>query len=247
MKQKIRLTDRDRMIFQLLFEHRVLEFGQIWKRCCPKSSRCNVVTRLNQLYNGKYVEKKYMLSGKRHLVLYMLLDKGLKEFAPTYEHAISSPHFKSDSILHDLDLFEVRERIQDLEMIEGYYTENMLEKCQRLGNRDRLRSFVELHSDVAIQVKMQEDSFFCAVEYEGSEKAQERYEDKLLQYYTRGDIAATFWICKTDRIMDALIEVDKGFQTQFQSKMYFASLDSVLNHSGNITFQGISGDKVVLK
>lgn len=247
MKRGIIVNDRDREIFRNLFEHRLLSLDLIWHKFFPNTTRQNVGRRLVGLSRNRFIKKRYLSLEEKPYIVFALENKGFNEFVPSYCFDPMSIGSQSDSPEHDLVLFRIRERLSSLSMIANYYTENMLQYCFDLKKAENLRAFSELNSDVAMEVRMKGKVFFVALEYEGIEKKQDRIRDKLLEYYMKSGVTAVFWIHKSDRVKKAIMTADQDLRPRYESKMFYASLDSVLKQQGEMIFHGLNMDKVVLK
>ncbi len=59
----------------------------------------------------------------------------------------------SENILHDIALVDIRKIVLSKSQIVGYYPENLLQTCSSLQLNPRLKPFVELNVDAAIELK----------------------------------------------------------------------------------------------
>ena len=119
-----------------------------------------------------------------------------------------------------------------------------MQTSRELQGQDKFCPFVELNSDAAIVVKMEDDELMLAVEFEASQKSIKRYEAKLSGYYRYQNVEGVLYICVTSQILDMILKVDgKVSKKKYfcDGKVYAALLGNVLCGSSSITFKNTDG------
>ncbi len=214
------ITDRDMQIFKFLFEQKIASQEQIARIFFPNATRVTVLQRLAKLVNGGYLRKYGMASGNRMVSVYGLTGQGLTKFQQLYRYKIARPNFKSDSMLHDIGLVDVRRSIESAKMVEDYLTENVLQTCASISNECAFQAGTKLNSDAMVVVRNQSSGIdWLAIELELSEKSGARYEEKLANYYLHSSISAVLYICGSDRIRRLIHQIDKKIGLEFDPKI----------------------------
>lgn len=242
------MTDRDRQVLSLLFENRVMLLGQIKREVFAASSLPAASRRIAKLCRAGFVERRGILgSTNRMQSLFMNTPKGLEVIAGGYRFVISTALCKSDSIEHDVTLVDIRRRLQKLEMVSDYFTENMLQACQNLSEVPETRPFVGYNTDAVVELKRQNRKFFVGFEFENSEKAHERYVRKLLSYYADHGTTVILWVCANARIQTAVASAEKSIIAERKPRCFYGLTADVLAESVQCTFVDLNGAKIVLR
>jgi hypothetical protein len=132
-------------------------------------------------------------------------------------------------------------------MVSDYFTENMLQACAKLSENEETRPFVNHNTDAVIELKRQGRKFFVGLEYENSEKAQDRYVKKLLSYYTDTDTPIIFWICADTRIQAAVTMAERLVIGNMKPRCFYNLVTNVLESSLECTFTDLKGAKIMLR
>lgn len=241
------ITERDRAIFGEIFENRVMYGKQLSASHFPGLAPQRARRRLCKLERIGYLERRYVYGPRESAhAAYSLTPKALKAIASTYRHKITREFVKSDSVAHDLVLVEVRRRLERLKLITGYYTENMLQACAEFSEREALWPFVQNNTDAVLEVTRQGNKTLVALEFENSEKAQERYTRKLVSYYSDAKTPAVFYVCGSARIRAALVKAEAAVGGKGPPRCFYALLSDVLGESSSCTFTDRQGARIVL-
>ena len=226
------VTERDRKIFQFIFERRVATLDQIHRKFFSSAKIQTVHDRLSRLVKENYLLKMAVDYKGRLTAVFGISPSALKAFANQYRYAITKPLLKSDSISHDLALSEVRERLERAEMVAEYLSENMLHACAALTEAKKLGPFVRANSDAALVLRARTDRFIVALEYEVSEKEISRYAKKITEYYLSPEVDGVFYVCGNNRIENVVRQIDTEVGQKFQSKIYTCQEKTI--HSGTL-------------
>ena len=241
------IMDRDRRLFTLLFENRVMSMHQIHERIFSGRSLPVVSRRVSQLWINDFLERRFIDEKNcRVKSVYQNRPEALKEIADSYPYAITSPLCKSDSIRHDIVLVSLRERLQRLTTVTNYFTENMLQACGKFLEMEAARPFVHMNSDAALEITRQGEKFLIGLEFETSEKAQERYIRKLVSYYTNARTQVILYVCENPRIKAAVAQAEVQVIGKNSPRCHYALLSDVLASPGGCTFEDLKGAKIVL-
>lgn len=241
------IMDRDRRLFSLLFENRVMSLGQIHQRIFTGRSLPVVSRRISQLEANDFLQRRYIEEKNcRVKIVYQNRPEALKEIADTYPHAITSELCKSDSVRHDIVLIGLRDRLQRLRTVTNYFTENMLQACGKFSEIEDTQPFVQMNSDAALEITRNGDKFLVGLEFETSEKARERYIRKLVSYYTNGRTPVILYVCENPRIKAAVAQAEAEMIGKNSPRCHYALLSDVLASAGGCTFEDLRGAKIVL-
>ena len=241
------ITQRDRAIFGEIFENRVMYGTQLSHLHFRGLARQRASRRLCKLEKIGYLDRRYVYGPHESAhAAYSLTPKALKAIAETYRHKITREFVKSDSVAHDLVLVEVRRRLERLKLVTRYYTENMLQACAEFSENEALWPFVQNNTDAVLEVTRQGTKTLVALEYENSEKAQERYTRKLVSYYSDARTPAVFYVCGNARIRAAVAQAEAAVGGKGPARCFYALLEDVLGESPSCTFTDRKGAKIVL-
>jgi hypothetical protein len=241
------ITERDRAIFGEIFENRVMYGKQLSDSHFPGLAPQRARRRLCKLESLGYIERRYVYGPHESAhAAYSLTPKALKAITDTYRHKITREFVKSDSVAHDLMLVEVRRRLERLKLVTRYYTENMLQACAEFSEREALWPFVQNNTDAVLEVTRQGAKTLVALEWENSEKAQERYTRKLVSYYSDARTPAVFYVCANARIRAAVAQAEAAVGGKGPPRCFYSLIEDVLSESPSCTFTDRKGAKIVL-
>lgn len=241
------ITERDRAILGEIFENRVMYREQLSDSHFRGLPRQRASRRLCKLEKSGYLERRYVYGPHESAhAAYSVTPKALRAIANSYLHKITREFTKSDSVAHDLVLVEVRRRLERLKLVTRYYTENMLQACAEFSENEALWPFVQNNTDAALEVTRQGKKTLVALEFENSEKAQERYTRKLVSYYSDARTPAVFYVCGSARIRAAVAQAEAVVGGKGSARCFYALLSDVLRESQSCTFTDRMGAKITL-
>ncbi len=141
----------------------------------------------------------------------------------------------------------IRERLEKLGHVTRYLTENMLQACEEFAQEQSIWPFVDNNTDAVVEVARQGVKTLVGIEFENSEKAQERYVRKLVKYYSDGRTPAIFYICSSERIREAVSQAEGALVGKSSPRCFYALLSDVLRDSADCTFVDRNGARIVLR
>lgn len=221
--------------------------SQIGAEFFPQLARQNISRRLTKLTRYGFLDSHVAcpLGGSR-LSVYSVTPKALEVVRVWYPFRIMKELCKSDSVEHDVQLVEVRKRLQSLQSVASYYTENMLQACEEFSTRDSTVAFVKNNTDAAIEVRKNGKITVVGLEFERSEKALDRYAKKLLSYYSDSRTAVVFYVCRNAAIQKTLARAEASVMGASPSRCFYALLENVLEGNGKCTFKNLKGNTITL-
>jgi DNA-binding MarR family transcriptional regulator len=225
----------------------VMSISQLHHKIFPGRSLTVTSRRIRELWLKGFLERRFIEGqGCRPRSVLQTTPKALKELADSYRYAITAELCKSDSVRHDLALVDLRFRLERLKSVTDYFTENMLQACAKLSEREETRPFVQVNSDAAIEVTRKGEKFLVGLEYENSEKAKERYVRKLVSYYSDGRTPVILYVCESARIRSAIVQAEAEMIGKRPPRCHYSLLSDVLASSNECTFEDMNGAKIVL-
>lgn len=195
-----------------------------------------VHNRLEILYRAGYLTKTGGLHQNKLRAIYGLNEKGLKVVAKVYPLPVTNPICKSDSIVHDLCLMDLRKRLKKIKMVAGYFPENVLQACGQFQESEEFRPFVLLNSDAALVLDTKIGKINVAFEFESSPKSVSRYVRKLRDYYLSSKINAVFYVCTTAEIESAIRQAEQIVAAKLNPKIFICQFQKMKNEDFVLTF-----------
>lgn len=241
-----RMTERDQKILISLFKNKVLSLKQIREYFFKGSHPTYADKRMRILCYYKYAKKQVHILDDRLILIYSLTPKGLnliKEYLPINIH---QNRYKSDSIIHDLQLASISLHLKDFRSISQIFYESELQSSSDYSNHEELRAFVNLRSDRVLEIKGEEENIFLALENERTLKEKSRYLEKFKDYYAHKKILGVLYICSDDSIIKSLMKIDTEVCTENESKFYFVNISEASKESDKITFKNNLGQTLEL-
>ena len=242
------VTQRDRKLFEYLFENKVSTCAAIQQDIFNNVSIQKIYRRMGKLERSNFIKKDCFSLNEQRVHIYNITDNAYKKYVVSDMADVRRKQLNSDSIEHDLTLLDIRRRILRCTGIVNYYSENSLQSSHRYYNSHIFRGYVLLRSDAVIELLDEnKNTGYIPLEYEASQKESTRYEKKINDYYMGSDTAVVLWICRNTKIQNSLIEARKALNTNEESKMYFSLLENVINNKDKIIFKNMEGKIVELK
>ena len=242
------INDRDRRIFQFLFENKVATARQLkdifFAKNCPQIA----YRRLASLSNAGWLRKEGHAEGTKLHHIYGLSDKAYQDYVFNEEVNGRQRQLKSSSVDHDLALVDIRQCFQKNQAVKRFYPENLLQSAHKYAGSEEFRDCVALRSDAVVELLMQgKYRFLVPIEYEASFKELERCHQKLLNYYIKYDGDVVFFICRNDAIRKRFVKIEQELSHQFKPKVYFGLLSDVQKSPTRLTFVKAKGDQYTIE
>jgi hypothetical protein len=234
----IEIVKRDIEILKDLFSYKVLSRDQIRDVYFSGSPRQVVNRRLKKLRSASLVRRINTDGDLRGKSVFSLTPKGFNLIDGSLGYVADKKRFKSDSIAHDLTLYDISKKMLSLDSVKSYWPENVLQSCSELHFSRDHEAFVRLRSDAQVRIERPKRTLSLALEYDATAKSKERYMKKVRDYYGNDMVDGILYICANKlilkRVMDADQEVVKD--TGSSAKFCFSLLDNVLNSTTPMTF-----------
>ena len=220
----LQFTDRDREIFQFMFENRMATAMDITNRFFNQNARRNVIRRLNKYKKAGLVGMDASPDLKQ-VYFYFLKNAGIKKLYPDAEF-LDGNRLKSPNPVHDSTLMEVRNILSKSRIIHEYYTENMLEADDTLEYKSHgmLSGYDDVRPDALFITKSDKRIILNTVELELSAKSRNRYIDLIQRYYLNEKISYVIFISATKSIEKKVMTLEKELYPKGNTKFYYGNL-----------------------
>lgn len=230
-----------------IFENRIMSVPQIEAEFFQAVARQTFAMRLLKIAHYGFLERRIVCSVEAgDFPAYSITPKALEIVRARYPFKIVKEYCKSDSVEHDVELVNVRNRLQAFRSVAGYYTENVLQACEDFSGTDALAAFKSQNTDAALEIRKNGKITVVGLEFERSEKDFERYARKLRAYYSDSRTAVIFYVCRNATIQRALARAEASVMGSNRPRCFFALLDDVLQANEKCTFTNLKGDTITL-
>lgn len=241
----IHIREVEKKLFSYLFINKVATSKQIARDLYNQISHQALYKRLNQLIKLKLIEATYHKELCGSLV-YNLTPLAASKYLGLSKTKGMRMQLKSQAILHDLDLLDLRCRLKQLSIVEKVYSENLLLSHFELQDEEVLTSFRDFHFDGVLKILSQNQSYFLPLEYERSVKFASRYESYFKRIYANNAIQGLLFICKDENILKLLRSKEEQFAKEILRKVFYANLSDVLNSQNSVSFENLNREKIIL-
>ncbi len=176
------ITERDKKIFQFLFENKVATALQITNSFFENNSPKTAYRRLLYLARAGWLRKEGKFLSDRLIHIYGIADKTYEKYVHNEEVNGRKEQLKSNSIEHDLALVDIRLAFKKNQAVQKVYSENNLQSCYGFSKSDEFRDIVSLQSDGAVELLIHgKYRFIVPIEYEASFKDRKRCYNVTVQ------------------------------------------------------------------
>lgn len=231
------VTDRDKKLFQLLFENKVATSEQLQRLIFPEVNQRVAYRRIAKLVASGWLRKIGFPDGRIRKPVYSVTEKAFELFVREEGIELERVQLTSEVIAHDIVLVDIRHRFEKLSQLKRFYPENLLRSRTEFTRSDEFKCFTQLHTDAVAELFIQEKyRYLVPIEYEASIKSKERCQKKLFDYYVKFDGSTVFVICESEPVLKRMVEMDSELCQKFKPKMYFALLSDVINNPEKLTF-----------
>lgn len=239
-------TEKEKRILHYLFKQKIATFSQIHRFVFPEVSRSMVSKRLTRLLRAKLILKSIVGFQNKWVQVFHLSDGAAEALFDEEAHPYTRYQVQSNAVEHDILLGEVRNRLIRSPLVKRYWMENELQCLPESAKDPALAPYVFLRSDAVMELKIEGKIYFVPVELEVSQKAQERYEQKLGSYYKREDLLCVPFISANTEVQTAVMKTEKEIYGERQPLFYYAQLNDLLHSKEQMEFKNIQGRKFVL-
>lgn len=241
---RIHITERDILLFDLLFQYKVATARQILQFCYKESSLNNVRYRLKRLCNVHLIQSFSHKQGNDSVFIYSLTNKGLRFICHKYPEYKRSLKLKSEVPEHDLVLLEIGQRLKKIDSFEDYLTENLLQANPNFLDHETFGHFAQFRSDAFAHFKYKSKRYRAAIEYENTPKAFKRYEKLVSNYYLSSQVDMIFYFYKEKSIHRNICKIEESNWKENQRKFYFCDIEKFNNDQSKITFLNSLGNSL---
>jgi len=245
MPKGLSVRERDIALFNYLFLNKVASGQQVKRDIFKDLCHQVVYRRLSKLVRYGYLEK-IVDPDIYPMLAFSLSKKAFNKYIIQGDSDAIRKQLKSNHIVHDLTLVDIREKIESCKMVTNYFTENLLQsKADCLGAYP-LKDIIQIRSDAGLGVRNQGKTYCIALEYEANIKYKNRYRRLLTNYSKSEDIELVLFIGKNSGILKSIYAMEQKCGYQKYGKMFYSSLDDVLKSEGQMTFTNGQGDSFTL-
>ena len=206
------IDQRDIELFTYLFRAKVATYQQIHRDIYPDITANRAEQRVRLLENNRFLavsRSRLILNGKRTV---MLSKRGFEAFVKNGSE--KRAEIKSDAILHDLDLGDIRQKFETSPKVTRYQTEN---EIQTWGNDER-----KLGCDALATIALATREIQVPLEYEKTQKVASRYERMVKKYYQSPDYPILFLLAESQSIIEIIQRVERRNYSWDKPKIFYA-------------------------
>ncbi len=239
----LELQPRDLEIIRFVYAHRVASYSQIWRKFFPEKTIGTISPRLKKLIKGGFLRSAFQAINGGHAERYFLpCENAFEIVRHHWGFEIDKPHYKSESIVHDLHLTELAMRLEKLKQFKKLLPENLLQSSSTLTDDPFLGDLVRAQSDGALYITgLSGRGYLFALELELSDKSIERNKSKLSAYYFAKGVQGVLYFCSDESVIGPLSKADAEVRKDKNSIVYFALESEALCDSDKITLRNAKG------
>lgn len=241
---KIHIREIDLKFFKYLYSSKVATSSQIARDIYTGISHQALYKRLNKMIKLKIIEARYIkeLGGR---LVYSLSKRTLEEYFLDKRKG-NRQQTKSDSILHDLDLLDIKQMFLKSNNVSAFTTENVLLSGIELNGFSSIESIRRLSPDALLNLKINSELFCFALEYERSLKFSNRYNKFFSKYYANNFVDGVLLIGRDLKMTKNLMAKEESIMANSQRKFFYCDLETITNAKNKLEFINLSGDVIVL-
>lgn len=241
----IRIREIEKKLFSYLFINKVATSLHLQRDIYPEISHQALYKRLNQLIKEGFLEADYHRELNGRLV-YSLATKSLNDFLFAKSSKEFRRQLKSNSILHDLDLLDIRARLKEKASVKAYYSENLVQSGVELIDSDSIKSLKSFNFDAILKLQKSTGAFFIPVEYERTLKFSSRYRAYFKKIYASPNIEALFFIGKDEKLIQKIRSLEKSVLGSCLPKIFYSTLDQITNRDDSVSFVNQNKEHITL-
>jgi hypothetical protein len=244
---KLILQKRDIEILKFVYTFRVASVAQLVKRFFGGAFRTVGIRRIKRLARAGFLNLDGHFNGKKAGLHARLTNEGWKHISHSFGFEIDKPHLHSESPAHDLRVCEMAVQLEKLSTFERLITENILESASAITASERYSAVAAVHPDGILVLKPKNAKpYIYSLEVELSRKIPERYQNKLLDYYTVNQLDGVLYIVDSLVTQKMVVDADREIRGNRPSILYFSSVENVISSEKKIRFQRADGGAIEL-
>lgn len=242
----IHIRDIEKELFRYLFNNKVATSLQISRDIWKSSiSHQALYKRLNLLIKAKFIEANYHkeLGGR---LVYSLHCHAMRELG-LVQSKLARQQLKSDSVLHDLALNDIRQCLTGFESIHECYTENALRSGIELLDDESLMEFKKFNFDAVVKVHKQNEFVYLPLEFERSLKFDSRYRQYFKKLYCENQIKAILFVAQTKKILEHIQSLERISAKNYWPKTFYLLVDDLFKPSESVSFSNLNQERITFK
>ena len=247
-KRGVVLTPRDKKLFHLLFQNKVLSLEQI-EDDIFNIGRKTIYKRLKKLSGAKLILKTPHIFGKNRMAnVISLTPKGARVLGLSrLDLARYRIKLRSESVDHDLALSKIRGLLEKQKRVLDYKTENMIGLPDSIDD-DLFSLLIEMGTDAAVKLQLTPEwKCWIPIELELAVKSIDRCKQKLQRYYCDNSIAALFLICGSRSLLERYQKIEQEMDHGKSQKVFYLEIKELLNKKGQAKFKRLDGRSLGLQ
>lgn len=239
------IQKRDIQILKYVFGCRAVAYAQVKRRYFATSSNSAANRRLSSLAREGYLKAKSAVHDTKMLKYVEVMEKSWPLIQNEWPFKMDTPHFKSESPVHDMRMAEILFRFNQLKSFHTFLSENILQSSLFFAEDPILRHLASFQSDAALFINGKDGRVqVYGIELEISKKTSDRYKEKVSSYYLASGIDGVIYICGDQQILNSIARVDKEICTNRKSFLYSELESEVLKRSDKIIFKSHAGKTI---
>lgn len=245
---KIEIQPRDIQIMKFVFACRVVSYDQVIRRHFPKTNEIVARRRLRKLSKAGFLKVGALEQFGKIVRVVQPLPQVWPLICEKWPLVLDTPHFKSESLEHDVRMAEVFMKLEKLKCYRSFFTENLLQSSIALAEDPRFKSLAKLQADGALTIAdAAGNSKIYGVEFELSKKSPEGYRQKLIDYYLAKGIDGVLYVSPKREVQSLLTRIENEIGKDRDSFVWFSSEESALTATDKIIFNNRKGQTLELK
>ena len=222
---------------RFIFACRVVSYSQIIRRYFPKTHEVVARRRIRSLAKCGYLKISVIeLFGKTvHIV--QPLPAIWPLIREKWSLEVDRPHFKSESLEHDVRMTELFMQLEKLACFRSFFTENLLQSATALAEDPRFGDIAKNQSDGALSIQDANGNFrIYAVEFEVTKKSPDSYRQKFIDYYLARGIDGVLYISPLREIHSLLARTDEEIGKDREPLVWWGFEKNALSDLEKVTF-----------
>ncbi len=241
-KHRFSLTPRDIKICRYLFATKGALSSQIARDLFNGATRQVVNRRLKTLVREGFLERGSIFKG-RAKTLYFVSKKAMKK-GFVYNFELPRMELKTCQPFHDLELIDVKRKMQTIECVRHYLMENEIQSDLFGACSYDLSDIKRLNSDAFVQICIDEEVYSGAIELEISDKGKARYAPLFREYYKSETVDFVFYLSDSRAVLNYVLQVDRQVRGDEDPKIFTLSLEDLFQSTDSLAFVNSMGGKL---
>lgn len=242
---KFIINERDRALFSYLYEVKVATCDQIMRDVFTNVSKTVFYRRAKKILHMGLIKRAGVFDGDKYTTTYSLSKMGLNKFILGKDDHFLIKRCLSEAVIHDLTLNDIRHLFLSKKNVSNYLTENVLNSHGSIVTDKMYDDYRRCGSDAFVELTINNQKIFAAIEYEHTLKYSNRYIDLFGKYYSAYGIDAIIYITSDKRILTNVQKVEKMMRDQAQSKVFFALMSDLKNNPDFLKFTSTKENKMI--